>query len=242
VQGFPFLWSDDVPARVGVMPLGGPASAMRWVEIEPAYVFQQARTNVLLADSNVLPAVAWNRVQFNTLGTIDRGGTRTVASRFVVWGAFDFAELSDRRGQLLDVTSFGSPAGTPPAQLGAGLAFANLVVGMTFPETTPTAKTFAVDTANMAWDQRASSARAQSLFRGFGLSLKSFVNASGGQTAAELGFLPVTSELDLTDAPTEQVPEGESTLVELFAKTVSGDVRIERAPARKTGVELSERP
>jgi len=50
------------------------------------------------------------------------------------------------------------------------------------------------------------------------------------------------SELDLTDVPTEQVPEGESTLVELFAKTVSGDVRIERAPARDTGAELSERP
>ncbi len=50
------------------------------------------------------------------------------------------------------------------------------------------------------------------------------------------------SELDLTDVPTEQVPEGESTLVELFAKTVSGDVRIERAPARNTGAELSERP
>jgi carotenoid cleavage dioxygenase-like enzyme len=41
VQGFPFLWSDDVPARVGVMPLGGPASAMRWVEIEPAFVFHE---------------------------------------------------------------------------------------------------------------------------------------------------------------------------------------------------------
>jgi hypothetical protein len=50
------------------------------------------------------------------------------------------------------------------------------------------------------------------------------------------------SELDLSDVPTEQVPEGESTLVELFAKTVSGDVRIERAPARNTGAELSERP
>ena len=52
------------------------------------------------------------------------------------------------------------------------------------------------------------------------------------------------SELDLTDVPTEQVPvpEGESSLVELFAKTVSGDVRIERAPARNAGAELSERP
>jgi putative adhesin len=50
------------------------------------------------------------------------------------------------------------------------------------------------------------------------------------------------SELDLTDAPTEQVAEGESSLVELFAKTVSGDVRIERAPGRSSSAELSERP
>ena len=51
-----------------------------------------------------------------------------------------------------------------------------------------------------------------------------------------------TSELDLSDAPAEQQsPEGESSLVELFAKTVSGDVRIERAPARSTGTELSGR-
>lgn len=51
-----------------------------------------------------------------------------------------------------------------------------------------------------------------------------------------------TSELDLSDAPAEQQSlEGESSLVELFAKTVSGDVRIERAPARSTGTELSGR-
>jgi putative adhesin len=51
------------------------------------------------------------------------------------------------------------------------------------------------------------------------------------------------SELDLTDSPAHQEPEpqGESSLVELFAKTVSGDVRIERAPARSTSSELSER-
>src|SRR6266511_4193511 len=49
------------------------------------------------------------------------------------------------------------------------------------------------------------------------------------------------SELDLSDAPAERPSSGESPLVELFAKTVSGDVRIERAPARTTSAELSER-
>jgi carotenoid cleavage dioxygenase len=35
----PFVWTPSYGARIGVMPLGGPATAIRWVEIEPAYVF-----------------------------------------------------------------------------------------------------------------------------------------------------------------------------------------------------------
>ena len=35
----PFVWTPSYGARIGVMPLGGPASAIRWVEMEPAYVF-----------------------------------------------------------------------------------------------------------------------------------------------------------------------------------------------------------
>lgn len=36
----PFVWKPEYGARVGVMPLGGPTSAIRWVELdEPCYVF-----------------------------------------------------------------------------------------------------------------------------------------------------------------------------------------------------------
>ncbi|MEM7141248.1 MAG: carotenoid oxygenase family protein [Actinomycetota bacterium] len=35
----PFRWDASYGSRVGVMPLGGPASDMRWVEIENGYVF-----------------------------------------------------------------------------------------------------------------------------------------------------------------------------------------------------------
>jgi carotenoid cleavage dioxygenase-like enzyme len=35
----PYVWKPEYGARLGVMPLGGPASAIRWVEIEPCYVF-----------------------------------------------------------------------------------------------------------------------------------------------------------------------------------------------------------
>lgn len=36
---FPFKWDPSYGARIGVMPLGGPTSAIRWVEIDPCYVF-----------------------------------------------------------------------------------------------------------------------------------------------------------------------------------------------------------
>jgi carotenoid cleavage dioxygenase len=36
---FPYQWRPDVGARIGVMPLGGPAAAIRWYEIDPCYVF-----------------------------------------------------------------------------------------------------------------------------------------------------------------------------------------------------------
>lgn len=35
----PFTWDPSYGARIGVMPLGGPASAIRWVDIDPCYVY-----------------------------------------------------------------------------------------------------------------------------------------------------------------------------------------------------------
>ncbi len=35
----PFVWTPSYGSRIGIMPLGGPASAIRWVEIENCYVF-----------------------------------------------------------------------------------------------------------------------------------------------------------------------------------------------------------
>ena len=37
----PFLWDPSYGARIGVMPLGGAGSQIRWVEIEPCYVFHE---------------------------------------------------------------------------------------------------------------------------------------------------------------------------------------------------------
>lgn len=37
----PFAWKPEYGARVGVMPLGGDGSQIRWVEIEPCYVYHE---------------------------------------------------------------------------------------------------------------------------------------------------------------------------------------------------------
>ena len=38
-RAVPFEWRPSLGARLGVMPLGGPASTIRWIDIEPCYVY-----------------------------------------------------------------------------------------------------------------------------------------------------------------------------------------------------------
>jgi carotenoid cleavage dioxygenase len=40
----PYVWKPEYGSRIGVMPLGGPAAAIRWVEIDPCYVFHGMNT------------------------------------------------------------------------------------------------------------------------------------------------------------------------------------------------------
>jgi carotenoid cleavage dioxygenase len=49
---FPYKWSPQYGARIGVMPLEGPASAIRWFEIDPCYVFHGV--NAYRDDSNIV--------------------------------------------------------------------------------------------------------------------------------------------------------------------------------------------
>ena len=35
----PFVWRPEFGSRIGVMPLGGPTSAIRWFDLDPCYVF-----------------------------------------------------------------------------------------------------------------------------------------------------------------------------------------------------------
>ncbi len=36
---FPYQWKPEAGARLGVMPLGGPATAITWYDVDPCYVF-----------------------------------------------------------------------------------------------------------------------------------------------------------------------------------------------------------
>ncbi|SDG68504.1 hypothetical protein [Paraburkholderia phenazinium] len=159
-----------------------------------SYVFQQTQTTVFQLNSNVLQAVAFDHVQFNTLSS----DADTTVSRFIVWGDLDFVTLDATDGTGFDVLSFGSAAGTPALQLGAGLSFSNFTITLSSPNATPNVQTFAVSTSNLNYDLSSSTARENGLFKGFGLQLKSFITAGPNEMPANYGFLPVTSPLNLT--------------------------------------------
>lgn len=41
-RALPFAWNDDYPARIGVMPKGGGSAQVRWIDVDPCYVFHVA--------------------------------------------------------------------------------------------------------------------------------------------------------------------------------------------------------
>ena len=40
----PFHWSDDYPARIGVMPRTGGDADVKWFDINPCYIFHTLKT------------------------------------------------------------------------------------------------------------------------------------------------------------------------------------------------------
>ncbi|MFC9659992.1 carotenoid oxygenase family protein [Nocardia sp. NPDC127606] len=60
-KGFPYSWDNDYPARIGVLPREAPATAIRWFDIEPCYIFHQANAYED-GDTIVLDGVRHRRV------------------------------------------------------------------------------------------------------------------------------------------------------------------------------------
>ncbi len=69
-SGIPYSWDPAYGARIGVMPLGGPASAIRWREIDPCYVFHGV--NAHRDGDNVVVDVCRHQTMFDP-GVTDSG-------------------------------------------------------------------------------------------------------------------------------------------------------------------------
>jgi hypothetical protein len=159
------------------------------------YVFEQNVTTVFTLKSNVLPAVAFVRVVFNTLSNGDDG---TIRSRFLMWGTFEFAILEvlpkDKPPIPADLLSFGQDAGDPLYGPAVGLRFSGLDVSLSSPVDAPNAVTFVFETGRLALDAGASTARDHSLYKDLALEVDAFIAGAEDKRPVDFGFLPVGVE------------------------------------------------
>lgn len=153
------------------------------------YAYEQAGGYLFGLDSNALQMISVNRVQFNTLGASDGGDTMN--SRFLMWGRLNFTllEMTGDTPGPFDLLSFGSEQGQTPGN--QGLAYANLIIDMSFPTVTPNATSFLFDTGHLGFDLAGSTPRNESLFKGFALQIKKFIAASKDQQPKDFNFLTV---------------------------------------------------
>lgn len=60
-SSFPYSWDDDRPARIGLIPLGGSGTDVRWFEVAPCYVFHSLNAHDD-GDQVVLDVVRYERM------------------------------------------------------------------------------------------------------------------------------------------------------------------------------------
>ncbi len=95
----PFRWDPSYGARIGVLPLDGPASTVRWVEIPPVYVFHG--TNAFRDGDDVVVDVSVQRTMFKEGG--DEGSDGLHRWRIGTGGpslTFTDTKLTDRQIDL----------------------------------------------------------------------------------------------------------------------------------------------
>ncbi|MFJ3220806.1 hypothetical protein ACIPLC_33405 [Kitasatospora sp. NPDC086801] len=166
----------------------------------PAYVIESSAPTVFTLDGNVLPAVGFDRIQFNTL-TPKAGTSAEIRSRLQVWGSLAFAELADPKGESFDLFSFGPvPKDSTPGPSADGLSFSGLHIDLTSPSATPNAVTYAFDATGLAFNLSSSKPRGEGLFSTFALQLDGFHVGSDDRRPRDLGYLPVA-----LDAPVDQL-------------------------------------
>jgi carotenoid cleavage dioxygenase len=106
--GMPYEWNDDYGARLGIMPRGGGNADVRWIEVEPCYVFHPfnafERGGKIVMDVARYPELwrggADNFARaFAHRWTIDPAAGR-VAEQPLDDRAVEFPRVDDRRGGL----------------------------------------------------------------------------------------------------------------------------------------------
>jgi hypothetical protein len=154
---------------------------------EDSYTFTEQGADTFGIDSHVLDTVLISKAQFITLPA-DPADPSLVSTRFVLWGSLRFRALTEA-----DIFSFGPEAAGEPR---GGLQFSNLFISMTSGGgADPTAKTFAFQAGQMAFDLAESSARPDSLYTRFPLQVTALAQGEEGTTPADLGYIPMQSPL-----------------------------------------------
>lgn len=160
------------------------------------YVFEQNTDTIFALHSNILPAVAITRVVFNTLSNGDSDGI--IRSRFLFWGAFEFAVLDmerpDKSRVATDLFSFGPQVTDPINGPPKGLFFSGLEIALSSPVDVPGAVTFVFESGGIALDAGASKARAHSLYADLALEVDGFIAGAEDKRPIDFGFLPVSVE------------------------------------------------
>lgn len=128
--GMPYRWSDEYPARLGVMPRNGSASELRWYDIPPCYVFHPMNAYDD-GDKIVFDVARFDRLwdkkfidspQKLTRWTIDPASGR-VSQDVLDDAPVDFPRVSDARAGLKHRYGYAAELGDT-----ADVSFANSVL------------------------------------------------------------------------------------------------------------------
>lgn len=61
-NGFPYRWNPHHPARIGLLPRDGGADDVRWIEVDPCFVFHQVNAYDLPDGRVALDVIAYDRM------------------------------------------------------------------------------------------------------------------------------------------------------------------------------------
>jgi len=156
-------------------------------KVYDTYLFQTAQNDPKvfpLATGSVFEQIQIASAQFVT--QLDKSGDGLTHTYFALAGLLDFAELDG-----IDLFSFG---GETAADV-AGLRYNKLLVHMAFDPEVPNSSVFAFDANGIAFDTANSTARINSLYQHFPITLTGLIQADSVSSPGGMGYLGVQSPL-----------------------------------------------